>query len=126
VQLNLRAFKFALGVCWVSGTLMASCANADPEQIPCAVERVLDAKCRRCHGEPLQNGAPYQFMTLDQIHEVRGSKAIFERMVAAIETDFMPPVEAGFEPPVEPLSASERATLLDWVKAGALAGEACE
>jgi hypothetical protein len=102
--------------------LSSACGGDDPEPargIPCDVQAVLDAKCRRCHGAVLQNEAPYHFMTIDQIHEVRGGRPVYDRMRTVLEDDFMPPVFAAFDPPVEPLTAAEKATLLQWVTAGA-------
>jgi hypothetical protein len=49
-------------------------------------------------------------------------------MQAAIESEFMPPVELPLDPPVEPLTAGEKARLLAWLADGArdVGGTQCD
>ena len=87
--------------------------------VPCDVQDVLEAKCLRCHGTVLENDAPYHLVTIAQIHEVRGGRPVYDRMRSVLEDDYMPPVVIPLDPPVQPLTAAEKATLLEWVRAGA-------
>jgi hypothetical protein len=91
--------------------------------IPCDVQEVLVAKCQRCHGDPLQNGAPFPLITLEQVHMRYGdspsSMAIYTYIAPAVESGFMPLMSASVMPPVVPLTDEEKTILLDWVDAGA-------
>lgn len=104
---------------------LAACSGSDTEDteatevIPCDVQQVLQAKCLRCHDDPPQLDAPYLFTSLENIHEVRGDKPVYERIQLTLEVDYMPPLGVETEPPVEPLTATEKDVLLQWVRAGA-------
>ncbi len=89
---------------------------------------VVRDKCQRCHGDPLQNGAPVPFLTYE---DTQGSyyddatRKWWQAMEMSVATNFMP--FTGFNdpptslmPPVVPLTAEERATLLGWLTQGAL------
>lgn len=95
----------------------------DRSIIPCDVQAVLQAKCLRCHGDPLQNGAPFPLITLEQVHMPASSSAnaarIYERMALAVESGFMPLMDPSIMPPVEPLTEAEKTTLLGWLEDGA-------
>jgi hypothetical protein len=104
---------------FAAALLSAGCGESGPPAVPCEVQEVLQAKCLRCHGEVVQFGAPYQFLTLEQIREVRGDKPVYDRMLLAVETEFMPPLQLETTPAVEPLTPAEKSVLLDWVRAGA-------
>lgn len=88
---------------------------------PCEVERILQAKCQRCHGDPLQNAAPFPLLTWEDTQVSRGSSRIYERIKIAVSSRFMPLMISGLDPPVEPLTTEERAALLDWLEEGAQA-----
>ncbi|MEZ4370458.1 MAG: hypothetical protein R3B07_06515 [Polyangiaceae bacterium] len=112
---------------------MASCSGSSapedqlPESpIPCEVQQVLERNCLRCHGEEKQYGAPYSFTSLEEIHRVRGGEPLYRRMLDALEEDFMPPVTLKVEPPVQDISDADREVLLEWTRAGAPEGEACQ
>lgn len=88
---------------------------------------VVRAKCQRCHAQPLQNGAPVPFLTLEDFNTPYGeSNSTYGQIaVRAVELDIMPYVTLNdppkpIMPPVEPLTAAEKATLLGWLKQGAL------
>jgi uncharacterized membrane protein len=82
----------------------------------CAARAVLRDKCQRCHQEPTLNGAPFALLTYDDTQVVdRKGVPRYQRMMAAIDSDYMPPTFLELEPAVEPLAESERATLLDWL-----------
>ena len=99
----------------------AGAAGAAPQSGPdwCAARAILRAKCQRCHSEPQENGAPFALLTYaDTQAEDRAGTPRFEKMKAALESDYMPPQFLKLTPEVEPLLADERSTLLTW-----LAGE---
>jgi hypothetical protein len=82
----------------------------------CAARVVLRDKCQRCHQDPTQNGAPFSLLSYADTQVVdRKGVPRFQKMKAAIETDYMPPTFLELEPAVEPLRESERATLLLWL-----------
>lgn len=92
----------------------------------CAAFSVVQAKCQRCHGEPLRNGAPVPFMRYeDFLAPYGGGEQTYADVAArAVELDIMPYVALNepprpVMPPVEPLTAEEKATLLGWLEQGA-------
>ncbi len=92
----------------------------------CDVAPILKTKCSRCHGDELKHGAPFRLVGYRDLISVWGSskKPIYDRVGAAIESDFMPATWLkNVEPPVEKLSEEERATLLRWVELDAPAGD---
>lgn len=82
----------------------------------CAARAVLQAKCQRCHGEPAENGAPFPLLTYadTQVADRKGAPR-YEKLKAAIEAEYMPPLFLQLTPAVEPLTADESATLLTWL-----------
>lgn len=82
----------------------------------CSARVVLQAKCQRCHGDPAANGAPFALLTYadTQVVDRKGAPR-YEKIKAALESEYMPPLFLELMPAVEPLSASERATLLTWL-----------
>jgi len=105
-----------------SGTGGGAGAPGSPESGPswCEAFAVLERKCQRCHHEPPANGAPFALVTYDdtQVVDRRGVPR-YERMLGAVESDFMPATFIELEPPVEPLDAAEKALLMDWLSRGA-------
>lgn len=82
----------------------------------CAARTVLQAKCQRCHAEPLANGAPFALLTYADTQLVdRKGNPRYEKMKAALESEYMPPLFLELSPAVEPLSPDESATLLTWL-----------
>lgn len=98
------------------------------ELIPfCDALKVIQAKCQRCHQDPPRNGAPVPFLTYDDTQARYGTSEFkySDVMLSAVQDDLMPYVVLNegatpIMPPVEPLTASEKATLLGWLKQGAL------
>lgn len=89
--------------------------------LPCDVDTVLAANCRKCHGSPPQFGSPMPLVTVDDLHapaKSDPSKKVYELVTARIADDKNPMPEA----PNPRLSAADRATLDAWVAAGAPAG----
>lgn len=93
----------------------------------CDALAVIQAKCQRCHGDPLTTGAPVPFLTYEdtQAPYYDTDKKFAEVMLSVVERDVMPYVslnegENPVMPPVQPLTATEKATLLGWLKQGAL------
>ena len=98
--------------------------------IPGCVLQVIQDKCQRCHGDPLQHGAPVAFFTVDdfQARYFESDSKWWQIAAAQVEDDSMPFMALNnlpepIMPPVEPLTADEKATLLGWLKAGAMAGD---
>jgi uncharacterized membrane protein len=89
----------------------------------CEALDVLRQKCQRCHSDPPENGAPFPLLTYDdtQVVDRRGVPR-FERMRAAVDSDYMPATFLELDPPVEPLGSAEKALLLAWLERGEPAG----
>lgn len=91
----------------------------------CDVDPILEAKCRRCHGDPTIHGAPFSlvgFESLDAEYPAGSGTPLPEAMVRAIESDFMPYRSSLIDPPVQDLTAEEETLLVSWLKAGAPRG----
>lgn len=95
---------------------------------PCEVEDVIAAKCQRCHNDPQENGAPFPLLVWEDTRRPYGLVLVYEAMLPAIETDFMPFTQLDLDPPVEPLTPEEKELMLDWLRSDAPAelGPACE
>jgi hypothetical protein len=92
----------------------------------CDAQPVIAEKCGRCHGDPPANGAPFALVTYADTQRLDGrDRPRHERMLGAIEMDYMPATFLKLEPAVEPLSEGERQLLLEWLTAGAPRGEGC-
>lgn len=109
------------------GTATAGGADSGGAVPFCSALTVVRAKCQRCHGDPLQNAAPVPFLTYDdtQAPYYDSDKKFSEVMLSVVERDVMPYVSLNegptpIMPPVEPLTAGEKATVLGWLKQGAL------
>lgn len=93
----------------------------------CDALTVIRAKCQRCHSNPPQHAAPVPFITYEdtQAQYYTTDQKFSDVMVTAIEKDFMPYLglngpPTNLMPPAEPLTADEKATMLAWLKQGAL------
>jgi len=93
----------------------------------CEAFQVIRAKCQRCHNDPTVNGAPVPFLSYEdtQAQYYMTDLKWSDVMVGMVENDFMPFVALNDSPDlvggtVEPLTADEKATLLGWLKQGAL------
>jgi hypothetical protein len=86
--------------------------------LPCKVDDVFAAKCRRCHTVPTRHNAPLVFLTWDDTRQDRMGQPLFTIIGRAVRTNFMPyRIEAN--PPVLPLTDDEKKIITDWVDAGA-------
>jgi uncharacterized membrane protein len=100
-----------------------SAANAPPSW--CEIQVILQQKCQRCHQLSPEHGAPFSLLTYADTQEDDGKgNQRFQLMAAVIDSGYMPPKFMKLDPPVEPLTAAERATLLDWCAQGAPQGAA--
>ena len=102
-------------------------ANPEAPILFCDALTVVRNKCQRCHNDPPENGAPVPFLTFEDFHAQYGTSefAWWEVAVGMVEDDIMPYVALNappfsIMPPVEPLTVEEKATLLGWLKQGAL------
>jgi hypothetical protein len=95
----------------------------------CAAFEVVAAKCQRCHEDPPRFGAPVPFLSIDDFHRPygnSGSKQYFQAAIEQVEADLMPYTAlndppTSLMPKVESLTSDEKATLLGWLKQGAVA-----
>jgi hypothetical protein len=95
-------------------------AGVAPEPMfPCEIEAILTSKCQRCHQDPPRNDAPFPLLTWSDTRRSYGVQLVYQAMLPAIESDFMPLTEIELDPPVQPLTANEKETLLDWLEGGA-------
>jgi hypothetical protein len=93
------------------------------------VRSAIESKCQRCHTRPPENGAPFPLLTWEDTRAPYGRQVVYEAMLGAIESGFMPLVELSLSPPVEDLTPAEKTTLLTWLRAGAAperSGAACD
>ena len=95
--------------------------SIDNSGFPCDVERVLRAKCRRCHTIPSRHAAPFSLLTWDDTRQLRNGAPIFERMLVAVKSGAMP-MRLAANPPVQPLTETEKQVLLEWLEQGAPRG----
>jgi hypothetical protein len=82
--------------------------------LPCAIEAVVKARCGFCHSSPERFGAPMSLLAMGDFTapaHSNTSKQVWELARTKIESGAMPPANA----PGGPLSASEKATLLEWL-----------
>ena len=90
-------------------------AGATP--LPCDVDAVLEAHCRRCHGRPPTNFAPMAMVTWEDTQAPapdNPSAPIWQVMQGNITA--MPPTMP--PAPDAPLSDADTATLLTWIDVG--------
>jgi hypothetical protein len=86
--------------------------------IPCQVDDAFAAKCRRCHTVPTRHGAPFVFLTWQDMQQERAGQKLSALIGRAVRSNFMPyRIEAN--PPVQPLTEEEKQAILEWVDAGA-------
>lgn len=95
-------------------------APPEPEpNFPCDVRVVLESKCQRCHQDPPLNGAPFPLLSWSDTRVEYVDQLVYQAMLGAVDTDFMPPLWVDVEPPVQALTAGEKQTLLDWLESDA-------
>ncbi|HEY3667044.1 MAG TPA: hypothetical protein VGL19_13620 [Polyangiaceae bacterium] len=86
--------------------------------LPCAVDELLAAKCRRCHTRPTRHTAPFALLTWEDTQQVLRDRPRFLVMESAVRSGYMP-YNIAANPPVERLSDAEKQIIFDWVAAGA-------
>jgi hypothetical protein len=101
----------------------AASGDAATGTLPCAVARVLAARCQGCHTTPPKFGAPRPLLTFADTRALGsdGKTPILQLMKDKIATGAMPPTST----PTGPLSPAEKTTLTMWLDAGAPSGAAC-
>jgi hypothetical protein len=85
--------------------------------LPCDVEAVLKAKCRRCHGEPRRHSAPFFLLRWDDFQFMHRNEPLYAHVAKVVRSGFMP-YRIPANPPVEPLTDAEKKVLIDWSEAG--------
>lgn len=122
----------------LASALGAACGSPDGEFAPnrvatggegvqngfCDAAAVIEQKCVRCHSEPPAHGAPFALVGYADITAPSPSpsdpaRTRADRMLAAVESGYMPYTALALDPPVEPLTCEERTTLVTWLEAGA-------
>jgi len=104
----------------------AAIEPAPPAVSWCEAQPIIADKCGRCHGDAPDHGAPFALASYADTQSVDArDRPRHERMLSAIETDYMPATFLKLEPAVEPLSEAERELLLEWLTADAPRGDGC-
>lgn len=92
----------------------------------CDVLPIVQAKCQRCHGDPLTNSAPIAFLSYQdfQSQYYTTDETWREVAIRAVGRDIMPYTAlndppTSLMPPVEALTADEKKTLIAWLEQGA-------
>jgi hypothetical protein len=100
-------------------------------QVPfCEAFKVMKV-CRRCHQTPSPVSAPFPLQRWEDTQDTYLDRLIWERMIGALESDFMPlrgsPIEI-IDPPIQPLDPTCKNTLLTWLRQGAqpVGGTSCD
>jgi hypothetical protein len=96
-------------------SLDASTLSSEPDDtdaIPCAPRLVLQTVCQKCHQRPPIRGAPFPLVTRSNIVRVGPDGEIRQLMIQQLEAKRMPLAP-------ETIDDDSRATLLDWLRAGA-------
>ncbi|HVU00823.1 MAG TPA: hypothetical protein VHE30_03695 [Polyangiaceae bacterium] len=116
---------------------LPECADAAPpgttgDSFPCDVERILVAKCQRCHTtEDVQavclpkhecEAAPFPLLTWEDTRRDLGGWRPVDAIYEAVHTGYMPFQSNRVSPPVEALTPTEKKTLEDWALACAPPG----
>jgi hypothetical protein len=91
--------------------------EVDNSGLPCDVEAVLKAKCRRCHTEPRRHSAPFPLLRWEDLQLVHRNEPLYVHVAKVVRSGFMP-YRIPANPPVEPLSEAEKNVLTDWSEAG--------
>lgn len=109
-----------------AGASFAACSGAtsssDTLPLPCDVDDVLARRCRTCHTDPPQFGAPMPLMRHGDVtapSRSDSSTPVYKQMGKRIHDDAHPMPQ----PPNARLSSADMATLDAWIAAGAPAGD---
>ena len=108
-----------------AGTADASRAADGGSSLPCAVDTVLGAHCRQCHGQTPSFGAPMPLVTHADLWAPAHSnpeQRVYQLVEQRIHDDAHPMPQ----PPNPRLGTADLATIDAWVSAGAPPGEACD
>ncbi len=92
----------------------------------CDVQPILVSKCQRCHQDPPQNGAPFPLLTYADTQVAspttnNPTAKRFQEMERVVSMGLMPDQSLTLDPPVSALTCQEKATLLGWLRNGAVA-----
>ena len=84
----------------------------DSNLIPCAPRAVLQNVCQQCHGRPTKNGAPFPIQRMNDILSTHSGEVVRQDMIDELNANLMPLA------PVT-ITVEDKATLLNWLNAGA-------
>ncbi len=103
----------------------ATAGNPSSNALPCEIQTILAERCWTCHDQAVQGGAPMSLTNFAELHaqSPRAGQPYYQAVADRIQRS-----SGGMMPPAaQPrLSGQQKKALLDWVDAGAPAGEACE
>ena len=94
----------------------------DPDPIPeqtstyiSHVKTIIDSNCLECHGSPLQNSAPMELVTFQQVVNAVNDRNLFSFINTTNAFNVMPPSDEGGRMPQATIDIVE-----DWIADGLL------
>ncbi|GAA0728129.1 hypothetical protein GCM10009430_36950 [Aquimarina litoralis] len=94
----------------------------DPDPIPEQtstyighVKNIIDSNCLECHGSPLQNSAPMELVTFQQVVNAVNDRNLFSFINTTNAFNVMPPSDEGGRMPQATINIVE-----DWIADGLL------
>lgn len=94
----------------------------DPDPIPEQtstyighVKTIIDSNCLECHGSPLQNSAPMELVTFQQVVNAVNDRNLFSFINTTNAFNVMPPSDEGGRMPQDTIDIVE-----DWIADGLL------
>lgn len=90
--------------------------------LPCEVDAILEANCRKCHSDPPKFGAPMPLVSHAQVHAKAPSDPSFE-VWQLMKTRVHDPVKPMPPAPNPPLSTADKATMDAWFAKSAPKGD---
>ncbi|HVU05976.1 MAG TPA: hypothetical protein VHE30_29705 [Polyangiaceae bacterium] len=103
-------------------------SSAAVTTFPCAIDRILDAKCRTCHADGGQVGTPFQFTSPEVLYQPGRLPGDGSKLLGSIMSERIHHVDG--QNPMPPLNMpqldpGELALLDSWLSQGAPPGASC-
>ena len=95
----------------------------DNPAFPCDVREIVEGVCRRCHQAMPEGGhmPPFPLETWEDTQVEYFNRPIWERMLDAVKSGFMPLAAPPLlDPPVQPLTMEQKETMMTWLEGGAI------